>query len=89
LDWETDDIFQQGASSHFPLNNQSSHQQEEMADIPSANDTVSVHENQLQEGQVYYNPSATELTDDDKEIINRPRHWNDALSFLNIIRDNF
>ena len=46
--------------------------------IPPVDDAVSVHENRLVEGQVYFNPEV--LNEVDSKLSSQPRHWNDGPS---------
>jgi hypothetical protein len=103
LDWrsQASDVAEeeQPAQSYFPQNNQNWYRQsesgvrrdpaEENNDIPPVDDAASIHENQLKEGQVYYDPkNGAELTDADRRLMGESRHWNDAPSVPFIMTTN-
>jgi len=61
----------------------SSHQRDHPegdSEIPPVDDAVSIRENRLVEGQIYYNFKNNAPTEDDFALIQQPRHWNDAPS---------
>ena len=51
--------------------------QDEISDVPPADDEVSVHENRPIEGQVYYELNHLSITDTDRALMSLPRHWHD------------
>ena len=53
---------------------------EEYNNIPEVDDAASIRENQLQDGQVYYNLKDLPKTKVDEQLMSQPRHWNDAPS---------
>jgi hypothetical protein len=84
--------------SCFPLNShiweeQNSHHRlthpEEENEIAPVDDAVSIHENQLIEGQVYYNFKNAIPNDADYQLMNQSRHWSDAPAFPYITKTNF
>jgi hypothetical protein len=52
--------------------------------IPQVDDTASIHENRLQDGQFYYNLKSAPKPEVDERIMSRPRHWNDGPSLPNM-----
>jgi hypothetical protein len=53
-------------------------------DIEAASDTMSIRENRLQEGQLYYNVHAKEFNPRDISLVMRPRYLHDAPQFPKI-----
>ncbi|OBT70062.1 hypothetical protein VE03_00442 [Pseudogymnoascus sp. 23342-1-I1] len=47
--------------------------------------TASIRENQLQDGQTYFNKGAINITDEDVALMQQSRHFSDAASFPNIV----
>jgi len=47
-------------------------------DIEPVSDTESVRENQVKDGQVYFNPKATGINARDRTLMQESRHWNDG-----------
>lgn len=47
-------------------------------DIEPVSDTESVRENQVKDGQVYFNPKATGINGRDRTLMQESRHWNDG-----------
>jgi hypothetical protein len=81
--------------SYFPLNNETWFQQNsssaivEQADIAPLDDSVSLHENRLVEGQTYFNVENSYINEVDKTLIMQPRHWNDAPSYPSATATNY
>jgi hypothetical protein len=46
--------------------------------IDPVSDTESIRENQVKDGQVYFNPKATGMNDRDRTLMQESRHWNDG-----------
>ncbi|KAH8602838.1 hypothetical protein B0O99DRAFT_483569, partial [Bisporella sp. PMI_857] len=46
--------------------------------IAPVDDAISLHENRLVEGQIYYHPNGRDVSDADFELMRQPRHWSDA-----------
>ena len=53
---------------------------EEYNTIPQVDDAASIHENRLQDGQIYYNLKSVPKPEIDERIMSRPRQWNDGPS---------
>jgi hypothetical protein len=62
---------------------------EEYNNIPQVDDAESIHENRLQDGQIYYNVNSVPDPEADEPVMSRPRQWNDAPSLPHMILDNF
>ncbi|KAG9237607.1 hypothetical protein BJ875DRAFT_136711 [Amylocarpus encephaloides] len=89
------------AQSYFrlPANNQSWYQQsgsrrhrdpsEAENYIDPIDDGISIRENRLVEGQVYFDPKGGNVTEDDVHLMNQPRQWNDGPSVPFILTTTF
>jgi hypothetical protein len=51
---------------------------EEDNDIAPVDDAVSIHENRLVEGQVYYHPKDGAFNNADVQLMSQSRHWSDS-----------
>ncbi len=65
------------------------HQPEEENGIPPVSDGVSIRENRLVEGQVYYNLEGMEPAETDIEMLNQMRYWSDPPSLPYMTKANY
>ncbi|KAF4632706.1 hypothetical protein G7Y89_g5414 [Cudoniella acicularis] len=57
--------------------------------IPPVSDAPSIHENQLQDGQVYYDTKNPHLNEIDLQLMNQSRHWHDGPALPYIMTTSF
>src|SRR6266536_2074242 len=62
---------------------------EEDNDIAPVDDAVSIHENRLVEGQVYYHPRDGSFNNTDVQLMSQSRHWSDAPTVPQILTTVF
>jgi hypothetical protein len=69
--------------------NQPRDRDEEYNNILEVDDAKSIHENRLQDGQIYYNPKSVPKAEVDEQVMSRSRQWNDGPSMPYMIITNF
>ena len=62
---------------------------EEYNNIPQVDDAESIHENRLQDGQIYYNLNGVPNAEVDEQVMSRSRQWNDGPSLHYVTVANF
>ncbi|KAI9053604.1 hypothetical protein LZ554_002558 [Drepanopeziza brunnea f. sp. 'monogermtubi'] len=91
---------EQPVQSYFPLNSNiwyprgdpgtGTPRDEEYNNLAPLDDSASVHENRLAEGQTYFDLNSIYISDVDKqELINHARHWQDGPSVPHIMTSSF
>lgn len=86
---------ERSSQSYFPTDRQTESSfgrrvTEDDNGVPPLDDGMSIHENKLIEGQVYYqSKNGGVLTEVDVQLMNQSRHWNDAPSVPIIMQTQF